>query len=74
MLPSLSSLHDLQGVRAYDPACDAADERYCANAVAARPGVMLLLDAAEPCPAAARALNLLAACSVRFNTQLCQPV
>ena len=42
--------------------------------------VNLLLDAAEPCPAAARALNLmnvrcaLAACSVRFNTQPYQPM
>jgi hypothetical protein len=74
MLPSLSSLYSLQDVPGYDPACDGTYERCFANAFTARPGVILLLDAAEPCPAAARALNLLAACSVRFNTQLCQPV
>jgi hypothetical protein len=40
MLPSLSSLYGPQDVPGYAPACDAAYERYCANAIAARPGVM----------------------------------
>lgn len=70
--PSLSSLYGLQDVRGYDPAYDAAYERYFASAFGAG-GMRLGLADAGPSPASTRALDLMnvkyifASCHVRLN-------